>query len=69
MIHVQCNFVESVICNFNKSVDRLNVHFPKFRGGSHPEIGDSSFSCALLTVKQQLKLKVRSHCGICIVLL
>ena len=36
---------------------------------SYPEIGDSSFSCALWTFKQQLTLKVRARCGISIVLL
>ena len=35
----------------------------------YPEIGDSSFRCALWTFKQQLTWKVRARCGISIVLL
>ena len=36
---------------------------------SYPEIGNSSFRCALWTFKQQLTWKVRARCGISIVLL
>ena len=36
---------------------------------TYPEIGDSSFWCALWTFKQQLTLKVRARCDISIVLL
>ena len=36
---------------------------------SYPEIGDSSFRCALWTFKQQLTWKVWARCGISIVLL
>ena len=36
---------------------------------TYPEIGDSSFRCALWTSKQQLTLKVQARCGISIVLL
>ena len=35
----------------------------------YPEIGYSSFRCALLSFKQQLILKVRARCGIYNVLL
>ena len=34
---------------------------------TYPEIGDSSFRCALWTFKQQLAWKVRARCGISIV--
>ena len=51
----------------------LSVYVPNekhvFCTATYPEIGDSSFRCALWTFKQQLTWKVQARCGISIVLL
>ena len=51
-----------------KKVPKLFVNQNSL-GTTYPEIGDSSFRCALWTFKQQLTLKVRVRCDIYIVLL
>ena len=47
----------------NLATQLVNISAP------YPEIGDSSFRCALWTFKQQLTLKMRARCSISIVLL
>ena len=54
---------------FNSKVPIVIFLINSIKSKTYPEIGNSSFRCALWTFKQQLTLKVWAHCGISIVLL
>ena len=66
--NVEQTLISRVGMNFFMSPP-ISIDFIRNLKSPYSEIGDSSFSCALWTFKQQLTWKVRARCGISIVLL